>query len=69
MTGYKMTKFVNEQLLTNGLKEIPAQMIYQYIAKGYIASYASNGQKLVDQDVMIEWTAKYVQKRIEKAAA
>jgi hypothetical protein len=69
MTGYKVAKRVNAALKLAGLKEIPPQMVYQYIAKGYIESYDENGQNLVEMAAADAWIAKYVAKRHEKANA
>jgi hypothetical protein len=68
MTGYKMTKMVNQVLQDNGLKTIPAQMVYQYISKGWIPSQDVNGQKLVTEQDAQEWTTRYVTRRLEKVS-
>lgn len=68
-SGYKMSKVVNVRLVENSLKEIPPQMIYQYISKGYIKSVTENGKRFVTEEVMNEWCDKYITKRLEKANA
>ena len=68
MTGYKLAKLVNARLRGEGLKEIPPQMVYQYISKGYIPSAEVNGQNLVDETVAEEWIDAYVERRIAREA-
>jgi len=69
MTGYKLAKKVNQELEAHGLKAIPPQMVYQYIAKGYIPSHVdSNGQRLVAESDAYEWMDSYVERRTAKAA-
>jgi hypothetical protein len=58
MTGYKLTKVVNDQLRAEGLKEIPAQMIYNYMRNGFISK-----ENEVKQ---LEWLEKYITKRMAK---
>ena len=68
MTGYKVAKRVNAELRTRGLKEIPPQMVYQYIAKGYIPSHVVNGQSLVTEPEADAWIQGYVNRRVEREA-
>jgi hypothetical protein len=58
MTGYKLSKVVNDQLRAEGLKEIPAQMIYNYMRNGFISK-----ENEVKQ---LEWLEKYITKRMAK---
>lgn len=39
VTAYQAAKIINQILSENGYKEIPPQMVYQYVVKGYIFSY------------------------------
>lgn len=65
LTAYKAAKQVNEVLTTNNLKNIPPQMMYNYVSKGLITTEDVNGQKLIRQSVLNEWAEKYVAKKIE----
>lgn len=64
MTGYKMSKFVNDELKKVGIKEIPPQMIYNYISKGYIKSEVVEGKRVVSEEVVVEWCEKYIGKKL-----
>lgn len=64
MTGYQMHKVVNAHLRENGFKDIPPQMIYNYISKGYIVSFEENGKRVVSQEVCDEWCAKHIAKKL-----
>jgi len=66
-TGYKVAKVTNQELTKVGLKDIPAQMVYQYIAKGYIESQSVNGQNLVKDTVAAKWIARYIERRKESS--
>jgi protein-L-isoaspartate O-methyltransferase len=66
-TGYKYTGEINAILVTAGLKKIPAQMVYQYLAKGYIPFVDVDGQRLVDLARADEWLERYLNRRVEKA--
>jgi hypothetical protein len=66
LTGYKFTKRINEELAVHGLKEIPPQMVYNYISKGYIKSVEVDGKRFVTEADANEWQAKYVAKRTQK---
>ena len=63
ITGYKASKLVNETLVANNIKVIPPQMVYNYIAKGYIKSVVVNNQKLVHIDEVGAWCDKYIAKK------
>jgi hypothetical protein len=67
MSGYEVAKRVNEILASAGLKEIPAQMVYHYIKKGYIASTDVNGAKRVSVEDAAAWCEAYVTKRLQRA--
>jgi hypothetical protein len=70
MTPYAGTKIVNGWLAKAGVdKKLPPQMIYTYVAKGYIASYEtdeldSKGEpkKVVDEAQLLTWFVKYATK-------
>jgi hypothetical protein len=42
LTPYRVAKIINEMLSHRGIKEIPTQMIYNYVRKGYIVSVLPN---------------------------
>lgn len=67
MTGYEVAKKVNQLLTGAGLKAIPAQMVYNYMGKGYIRTVEVNGQSLVTVEDAAAWADKYVSKRLAKA--
>jgi hypothetical protein len=69
LSGYEVAKKVNELLRGSGLKEIPAQMVYHYIKKGYIESVDVNGARKVPVDKAAEWVQAYYAKRVAKADA
>lgn len=64
MTGYKMSVLVNDELKERGLKEIPPQMIYNYISKGYIKSELVDGKRVVTDEAAAEWCSKYIDKKL-----
>jgi hypothetical protein len=66
LTGYAVAKVANEMLAQRGLKTIPPQMIYNYIAKGYIEK---NDEGLVELDTAAAWAEAYVAKKAAKATA
>lgn len=68
MTGYRVAKLANAELEKVGLKPIPTQMAYQYIAKGLIPSHVVNGQNLVTDVNACKWVARYVANRAEKSS-
>ena len=62
-TGYAAASFVNEVLKKNDIDfAIKPQMVYNYMKKGYIAS----NDGLIEHEVLVEWTKKYVAKKIAK---
>ena len=63
LTPYEVAKVVNEMLAARGLKEIPTQMCYNYIKKGYIVSSAPNR---VSPEDASEWGEQYVAKRVAR---
>jgi hypothetical protein len=67
LTGYKVAQKVNEILQGAGLKQIPAQMVYHYINKGYIRSTEVNGQKLVSFEDAATWCEAYITKKLTKS--
>jgi hypothetical protein len=68
MTGYNYTKnVINPALESYGLKSIPPQMTYQYLAKGYIPFVDFEGQRLVDVAEAETWLNRYLEKRVAKA--
>lgn len=66
MTGYKLAQVVNDALKHHDLKEVPAQMMYNYIKKGYIESVEVEDQKLVTAETAIEWLEGYITKKTTK---
>lgn len=67
MTGYKCAKIINEMLAARGLKQIPAQMVYNYIAAGYITGVKGRRQE-VTVEQFEKWAENYVARRELKAA-
>jgi hypothetical protein len=66
MTSYKAAKLVNIELKKFEIKEIPPQMIYNYVGKGYIKSVDRNGQKLVTEVAIRNWVTHYINKKLSK---
>jgi hypothetical protein len=61
---YSCTKIVNEQLTERGLTTIPPQMMYTYVAKGYIASFINDaGKRVVSELDLANWFEVYVAKK------
>ena len=66
MTGYKLAKLTNEVLTHFELKNIPPQMVYNYISKKLIASVIIDGQKVVSNESAVTFLNKYVTKKLSK---
>jgi len=64
-TAYKATKVVNKKLDDYNIKNIPPQMIYNYVGKGYIQHEVVNNQKVIHEDVLNIWIDKYINKKLE----
>jgi len=63
MTGYQLAKVTNAYLKELGLKEIPTQMVYNYMKNRLIKSTT---QGTITHQVGEEWMFKYLNKRVEK---
>jgi hypothetical protein len=48
VTGYAGAKILNAILTANGRDEVPAQLVYQYMSKGFIYTVELNGKKYID---------------------
>lgn len=59
VSPYAAAKLVNAVLVEVGLKEIPPQMMYNYVKKGYIPSV----DKKINVSDLHEWTTKYLAKK------
>ena len=59
VSPYGAAKLVNTILVEVGLKEIPPQMMYNYVKKGYIPSV----DKKIKVEDLHEWTTKYLAKK------
>jgi hypothetical protein len=64
MTGYRLAQLTNEILDSFELKNIPPQMIYNYISKGLIESVVATGQRVVLREAAVEFLTKYVSKKV-----
>jgi hypothetical protein len=64
MTGYRLAQLTNEILDSFELKNIPPQMIYNYISKGLIEAVVANGQRVVLREAAVEFLTKYVSKKV-----
>jgi hypothetical protein len=63
MTPYKAAALVNAQLKEQGFeKQLPPQMLYTYVSKGYIKSVEVDGKKRVTHEALTEWFVGYVAK-------
>lgn len=66
-TGYKAAKYVvNPALVEAGIKEVPPQMMYNYIKKGFFDTVEVNGQNLIKEESLLEWLNKYITKKQDK---
>jgi len=63
VTPYAAAKIVNEILTEVGIKNIPPQMVYNYVGKGYIASTEIAGKKKVSIEDLQVWIEKYLAKK------
>lgn len=59
VSPYAAAKLVNAILDEYELKNIPPQMMYNYVAKGYIPST----DKKINVEDLHEWTIKYLSKK------
>jgi hypothetical protein len=59
VSPYAAAKLVNTVLVEVGLKEIPPQMMYNYVKKGYIPSV----DKKINVSDLHEWVTKYLAKK------
>lgn len=68
MTPYAAAKIVNAAIAKEGIsKEIPPQMIYNYVGKGYIRSELVDGKKRVTDEGLNEWLLGYINKLLGKS--
>lgn len=69
-TAYKATKhIINPALKAAGLKELPPQMLYSYMQKGYIESAIVEGQKLLEVNDVNRWLDAYISRKLEAKQA
>lgn len=69
MSPYGMRNSVNKILAALGVEKVlPGPMFYTYTKKGYIKTVPGSDFKKVSKADAIEWTIKYVEKLITKAA-
>lgn len=59
VSPYAAAKLVNEILSEHDLKNIPPQMMYNYVAKGYIPST----DKKIKVEDLHEWMVSYLTKK------
>ena len=63
VSPYGLCKFVNGVMTLMGInQELPPQMFYTYVKKGFIAA---NSEKKVSKKDAIEWTLKYLSKKVK----
>jgi hypothetical protein len=63
LTPYSAHTIVNAELAKlHIIKKIPPQMMYQYVAKGYIPSIVVDGKKRIKEEDLRTWFVKYVTK-------
>ena len=62
-SGYAAAKVVNERLTSEGLKNIPPQMIYNYVSKGYIPARKINGKKVIASEDLAAWLETYIARK------
>lgn len=63
-TAYGLAKLANEILSAFEIKNIPPQMCYNYVRKGFITSVVENGQQLVLKVDAVNWLQKYISNKL-----
>jgi hypothetical protein len=63
LTGYQLSQVLNVKLEEVGIKEIPSQMIYNYIRKGYITTVTVEGKKRVTLTESKRFIATYLESK------
>jgi hypothetical protein len=67
---YKCAQIINEELAELKLPAIPPQMMYNYVKKGYVASFvAADGKIKVNEIDLANWFTTYLAKKQAIAAA
>lgn len=62
-TPYAAAKIANAVFAEAGIKEIPPQMVYNYVSKGMIPSTLVDGKKRVSEEDLQNWIKKYAAKK------
>jgi hypothetical protein len=66
-TPYQCATVVNAWLQEKGIvKELPPQMFYTYVKKGYIASLYVDDKRFVELETLQNWFVAYVRKNVLK---
>lgn len=65
ITGYKLAQVVNIKLSEMNIKEIPTQMIYNYMKNQMIEFEVVEGKKVIDVEVAKVWMKKFISGRKE----
>lgn len=66
---YQCAGVINKELAARGFDiQLPPQMFYTYVNKGYIKSFERNGRKLVLDVDLAKWFEVYLQKKADLAA-
>lgn len=63
LTGYQLSKVANAKLTEVGMKEIPSQMIYNYMKTGKIPFVVVDGKKVIELVEARSWLKNYIANR------
>jgi len=68
VSGYKLSKLVNEGIRELGVgKDIPSQMIYNYIKNGMIrVKVNEEGKKVIEKKEVERWMKKYLKRKVSR---
>lgn len=66
MTPYGVSLILNEELTKHQLKNVPPQMLYNYVRNGILPSTTKNGKIDVPDEVALTFVSWFVGKRLSK---
>lgn len=64
LSGYELCKLINVMLDDRGIKNIPPQMIYNYMSKGYIKTVVHDNRNMIELAEAEKFAEKYVAKKM-----
>lgn len=66
ITGFKVGVILNTKLSERGMKEIPTQMIYNYMKKGIIETVVIDGKKRIEIEEARRFMVAYLEGKITR---